>query len=307
MIKMKRVCNFVIVALFAASSVFVGCSSDPSDAPSITVRFDGNASSTGVFAPNDLYVGDPVDVEVEFNVPGKIKEIRIAKASGTGENPPGTYPKTKDFLGETIDKVKWTVVGAAVGTVKYSADVTDKDKEAQSATKIIEITFKERPPLYGETNAWANLLLGSLSHSGTAGASCASIDGKVYEIAEAKTNSAKIDFVYWNGASNPNSIAAPSNTTLGTITAMQSGWTTKNQTKLQRLTTVTVAAFNAMNNDAEIVEKVTATTVTGDIVSNLKVDDIIGFITVGGKKGLMKVNSVGTPANHIDITIKVQK
>jgi len=298
---------FMFAAVVAASAVFVSCSSDPSDVPSIAVRFDGNASSTGVFAPADLYVGDPVEVEVEFNVPGKIKEIRIAKASGTGENPPGTYPKTKDFLGETIDKVKWTVVGAAVGTVKYSADVTDKDKAAQSATKIIEITFKERPPEYGDIKTWADRLLGSLSHSSTAGASCASIDGTVYEIAAARTNSAKVDFVYWNGASNPNSIAAPSNTTLGTITAMQSGWTTKNQTKLQKLTTVTAAQFDAMNNDAIIDEKVTSTTVTTDIVSNLATNDIIGFITASGKKGLMKIVSVGDPTNHIKITIKVQE
>jgi hypothetical protein len=226
--------------------------------------------------------------------------VKVFKIVGSAENQLGSaitsFPdKTSYHLNQQITDI----------TENCKVKVTVDNGMENSRTLTINYT----PPLpeFGDINEWPDLLLGSLSHSGTEGASCASIDGSVYEIAEARTNSGKVDFVYWNGASNPNSIAAPSNTTLGQITAMQSGWTTKNETKLQRLTTITADEFDEMENDAEIDELVTDTTVTEDIVTNLKVDDIIGFITAGGKKGLMKVNSVGTPANHVNISIKVQE
>ena len=310
---MKKVSFFIVAALFAASSVFVGCSSDPSDPPTITIRFDGNNSSTGVFAPDDLYVGDQVGVELDFKAPGKIKEIRIAKASGTGENPPGTYPMTSGFNGETIHQVKWTVTGAAVGSVKYTADVTDKDKEAQSDTKIIEISFKERPPVWGDINTWADKTLGSLVHTSTAGSSCASIDGTVYSIADAKTNSAKIDFIYSDGATYPYMISAPDFSAIqsyptGSPNAISS-WTTKNATKLAKLS-VTVTQFDACDNDELITTAVTDAAVTADHVDNLAANDVVGFITAGGKRGLIKVISTdrSSDANRsMKLSIKVQE
>jgi len=304
---MKRVNLFIMAAFIAASAMFVGCTSDPSDAPSIKVYFKvgSGAEAESTDLKVEAFENETVTVKFEFSAPGGIKTIDIKQVGGTSI--PGGYPKTSGFTNANLAIETFTVTASAPGKVEYIGEVTDKDKEPQSRNKKVEITFLELPPLFGDIKTWPNKSLGSLSHDGTAGSSCASIDGSVYVIAEARTNAAKVDFIFWNGTSNPNSIAAPNNATVKTLGAMSTAWSKYNNTKLKKLTTVTTAQFDDLEDDGLIEERVTTATVDTDIVSSLAQNDIIGFITENGKKGFIKVNSVGSPANHINITIKVQE
>ena len=294
---------FMIAAVFAASAVFVSCTNDPSDAPSITVRFNGIPSNDGVHAPDNLYVGDEVEVELEFNVPGKIKEIRIARASGTGDMPPGTYPKTKDFLGETIDKVKWTITGTAVGTVKYTASVTDKDKEAQSDDAVVEITFKERPPVYGDIETFTAVLLGA--QNATVGSSYATSTNTVYTVSQVLANASTIDFIYFYQAGGSLAeIFSPNSSNAATLNIIKD-MNPKRDTKFKRVT-MSAEDFNAITNDAKIVE--TAIELTESVITNLVVGDVVAFETDDNKLGLYRVSELTTGASgSITLTVKVQE
>ena len=140
-----------------------------------------------------------------------------------------------------------------------------------------------------------------MEHSGTAGSSFASFDGSVYLVTAARTNSARVDFIYYNQL-GAHTLSSPNSTF---HTALETGWATKNKTKIQRLTTITAAQFDEIEKDALIVENVA--NITSEGVAQLAAGNILGFITDGGKRGLIKVNSVNSPANHINITVKVQK
>ena len=306
---MKKVSVFMIAACVAVGVAFVSCGEieeiiKPSNAPSIQISFTGYSGSTGnVTLPEDK---NEVEVVALIKAPGKINEISIKKSGGA--NITG-YPKSGGFDSETEHTAKWTVkrekTDGSREVISFDVTVTDMDKEPHTKSATVEITFEQVIPATekgNDINVWSNKLLGSLEHSGTAGSSFASIDGSVYLIADARTNSAKVDFIYYNFSGTSHTISSPNSTY---HSSMDVGWTTKNKTKLQRLTTITVAEFDAMVKDALIVEKVTST--TSESVANLAAGNIIGFITDGGKKGLIKVNSVNSPANHINITVKVQK
>jgi len=135
---MKKV-SFLMAVLVAASSMFfAGCNQEPSDEPQIIVRFNGNTSSSCI---HNTYVDEEVTIEVEFNVPGKIKEIRIS-----GEDSPLDVPKTKDFLGDGFDQVIWSVSRSMKTSVQYYVEVTDKDKEENTKSVFITVNFNDVPP-----------------------------------------------------------------------------------------------------------------------------------------------------------------
>ncbi|MDR2886535.1 MAG: hypothetical protein LBV26_00820 [Bacteroidales bacterium] len=302
---MKKVNFFMVAAFVAAGCVFSSCKKDEPAKPVITVNLDGTDRTEIT-----IEQGASVKVKIDYTAEAGIKQIDLEQTGGS--NLEG-YPKTKDFVSSNVDKAEFTVGPLTeAGTVKLVTRLTDKD--ANTTNKEIVITVnKAKEPTAGEINTFANVLIGCLANNTTAGSSCASIDGKVYNLAAAKPLSAQIDFIYLDGATNPLSIVAPNNTVLNGLSAASADrvatWAKRNATKLGKLD-VTAAAFDAMGNDAVIAEKVTTTAVAADIVKDLKAGDVVGFITEGGKKGMLKViNTVTTPAGSksITIAIKVQK
>ena len=297
---MKKVSILMVAALVAVSSAtFVGCEFLQSDEPSIQIRFTGYSSTNGkVTVPGDK---NNVEVEVQIKAPGKIAEISIKRPGGTSLS---GFPKTKDFdPSETMHIEKWTVnrekADGGSEVISFDVTVTDKDKEPQIISELVEITFEQKA---GEINAPVTVQLASGMH-GDANICFASSTGLVYSSTPANTT--LIDFVYFDDLGT-HTIASPKMASEpGVLQGKIGSWSTKNATKLQKFTSVTTSQFDAMEDDALIVQHVP--NITSESVINLAANNIIGFVTVGGKKGLIKVNSVGSPANTINITVKVQK
>jgi hypothetical protein len=118
----------------------------------------------------------------------------------------------------------------------------------------------------------------------------------VYNFGQAQSNSSNVDFVYADGGLHSPFVAFNFD--------YIDNWGSYNATQLKRLTNVSVSEFESMTN-ALLIEKVTTSSVTGGSVDNVTSGNIIGFITINGQKGLIKVNSVSYM--QIDITVKVQK
>lgn len=221
--------------------------------------------------------------------------IRLGNTDLTG------YPKTDIDKDAYTDEISLTVV--STGTYAYTFIATDKD--GLQETKTITITAEASA---GAITTYTDKILGS--YDATEGSSFASINGTVYNSADAATNSDKIDFVYYYGSSNFATIAAPSDADAQTVFTGIASWTVKNATLLGA-TTVTATEFDAMTDDSDIVTA--ATGLTGSKVSSLDVGDVIAFETAStsanaSKKGLIKITEIVTGADGtIKIVVKVQE
>ena len=318
---MKRV-NLFFIAAVAATCVFVGCNKDDSDAPDIDVLINGSRRTS-----IEVDADQAVQLEITWTAKGKIDKIELERSiGGTGVNVPG-FPKLKDFETEggtksDVEHFFTTTVSCPAANqtagleIKYTAKVTDKNSgEAgvQSKSQEITIKFRAAAPVAGEINTHSNVTVGSLDHAGSSNSACASIDGTTYAVVGISTaNQAQVDFIYFDGNAANNrdkSLAAPTNSSVGSLSNV-SGWTNKNATKLGLLSSVTASQFDGATTDELITTAVTTTAVNADIVSKLAANQVIGFITASGKKGLIKVISIdqsSDAANSIKISIKVQK
>lgn len=155
-------------------------------------------------------------------------------------------------------------------------------------------------------NTFTAVLMGAQSNT-TNGSYLDAHAGQVYMQAQAVNNQALIDMVYYYGASNLATFAAPSDVTVGggagNLTLCE-GWTTKNATKFGT-SAVTVAQFDAMTNDAAISQ---VTGLADSKIVQVDVDDVFAFETSDGKKGLIKVTALTANATgSITITVKMQQ
>jgi len=298
---MKRVSLCMIAALVAASAVFVSCSKEDTDPATISfnnVQNDKVKLAEGV----SEYV-----VSASILSTANLKSVKVNRKVGS-ETTQVIPPITSFPL-----KITYDLTQPIKGIIEdCEITITVDNGVEYSRTLTIEYTPLPEKPAGAEINFWADKVLGSLAHNSTAGSSCASIDGTVYSISAAKTNSEKIDFIYFNGSTHPKSLAAPNNASVGTLGLgnAPSTWGIKNATKLGLLSDVTVDQFDECEDDWLITEKVTTAAVSADIVSNLAENNVVGFITANGKKGLIKVISVdasGETNNSIKISIKVQE
>jgi hypothetical protein len=192
-----------------------------------------------------------------------------------------------------------------VGPETWYFKVTDKDNQTNQVSLIITTESAAGP-----INTFSMKILGS--YNSATGSSFASIDGTVYTLANAKANSAKIDWLYYYGegtVSNHATIASPKDSLAGTVfnegPNNLASWSVHNNTLFKKVTDPIVWA--SITDDEEIVAQ-TASGVTNTYIPQLVSNDVLAFITVSGKKGLIKVESIsGTGAGTMTISVKVQQ
>ena len=291
---MKKITFRLLSMLFAASLFVTTACNTEEDAvepvPTVTIPQG---------APSTAKVGDAVTFNVAVVAQSKIKSIETRKGTTTL----GAI-KTSGFTNSTSDTYpfSYTVVAGDAGkTLEFAFIVIDtKDRKTEvnyslAVASVGSIRTQTAKLLYGQDNN-----TGGSFYSTEA-------TGNVYKQADAKTNQAKVDFLYFYGATNFATIAAPSDDAAKTIynnatTGLQT-WTTLNSTKFKEVT-MTPGVFNEADFDAV---DAAASGATLTKINSLAANKVIGFITASGKKGLILVNSVnGTATGSIDITIKVQ-
>jgi hypothetical protein len=198
------------------------------------------------------------------------------------------------------------------GAYEFLFILTDNDDLADSLSLIITVL-----KTYDPITTWADLTLYVASSGGNNNNNCASVDGTVFSYNAGTGDAAlqaKADFVYYYlggnatdaGTSGKAVIAAPSAVD-NIINSGYADWTTKNATSFYDVS-VSASEFDAMTDDELILANVTGTAFNK--VENLVVGDVIGFETVGGKKGMYKVTALlpgWAISQYITITIKVQE
>ena len=299
---MKKISSVMIAAFVAMSALFVSCSDD--DVDPATVKFDNVTNDEVTLAAGQT----SYTVNATITSTENLKSVKVMKTVGSTGTQVGQA--ITNFPNKTSYNLKSEIDGITADC-KITVTVDNGTETARTLTiKYTAGTPDPEPTPAGAISTFASKKLGSLADATTDGSSCASIDGTIHLLESAKTNSGKIDIIYFDGSTYPKSIAAPSNSAVQGLSPSSanrvSTWEIKNDTKLKKLDGVTADDFNAMDDDTLISEKVTAAS-TANIVSNLEVGDVIGFITAGatGKKGMIKVDSFD--GNNIVISIKVQK
>jgi len=112
----------------------------------------------------------------------------------------------------------------------------------------------------------------------------------------AKANSAKIDFVYYYGATGLNSFAAPANVDGAQVIWGNEigGWATKNATQFKTTSITKVQFLNYKDNlkTNVLINTVDFSAGAVDKVTGIKQDDVIAFKTASGTQGLIYFSAV---------------
>lgn len=223
-------------------------------------------------------------------------ETLVIDANGVNEDSTITFANNT-----TTYQGTFTFTAPAAGSTNVIT-FTVTDKAGKVNIESITVTGTSGA---GTISAYSATLLGGQDNA-SLGSAFSSSNGQVYLKAAAATNSSIIDFVYFYGASNLASLAAPDDASVDGSTAnsvdLTDTYPTKNATRFMT-TSVTPAEFIAMTDDANF----PAFSGSSSLENNLAVGDVIAFETVGGKVGLVHVAAITTGATGtITIDVKVQ-
>jgi hypothetical protein len=300
---MKRILMFLGAIMLSSMMLFTACTddSDPVDLPP-SISFVAGAG----------FISD--DETVTVNTPFVVKIL--AQANATSGAKIQSISITRIFNNQTVGDTSFLFNDATVtfeitfmsypeaGLENIEFEATDKDGQKDKIS--LQITTQD--VIGGELNTWTERILGSWDNP--TGSSFASINGNVYTIDQAFANQSLIDYMYWWAAStNSATIGAPDDENAADVFNTGSykldNWTTKNATRF-KTTTVNSAAFDAMTDAADIIDIATGADQTR--LANLAVDQVIAFVTVTNKHGLIRIKSFTSGSDGtLTIDVKVEK
>jgi hypothetical protein len=289
---MKTLKQLAFFLLVGTSALFTSCAEDTptntANMPTVTLAASKATAAPGESVTLTITAGaeeglDNLTLTLSTNgvTPGKVLDTTFKNRN----NAPITY----EFL----------VAGNSGDKHTFVATVTDK--KSQTATAQTTITVSGTGAT--DVQLCSNVKLGSYSNS-TYGSSFASTNCTVYKVADARSNSANVDFLYFYGASNNATLAAPNDAAAMSISTFDlANWGTRNATMLKKLS----GSFDFSGATAASIQ--TAYGTGGDSkVNNLAVGDMVGFVTAAGKYGVAKVKSVsGGASGTITLDVKTQK
>lgn len=300
---MKRIFLFLGAIMLTSAALLTSCTSDNTVDTPPTVNFVAGAGFISEDAT--LTVNTPFQVKIlaEANATSqsKIESLKVTRVFDL-QSSDTTYGGFNDAtLSLTISFPGVPQTG--VESIEFK--VTDKD--GFSSTISLQITWETAAG--GPIDTWEMRILGSWNNVDT-GSSFASINGNVYKLNEAFANQTLIDFMYWWAESTHSAtLGAPNDTNAAKV--FNSGayklenWTTLNSTKF-KTTTVSSAAFDAIADATDCIDIATGADLTR--IADLDPGEVIAFVTVTNKHGLVRVKSkVDGSAGSITIDIKVEK
>lgn len=174
----------------------------------------------------------------------------------------------------------------------YATSIDDKS----APTKAITITVGNSQG--GASSKWTAVLLGAQNANDPS--SLSTSDGSRYNITDAKTNSNKVDIMYFYTDLQKVTFGAPSDNSIQTVFPSVTSWTTKNATQFKK-TTMTKSEFDALNGDdaAGAVRaafdggSATANgTRVNEAADNMGSGKVVAFKTEAGKSGIFYIGTV---------------
>jgi hypothetical protein len=301
---MKKIAYLMFGLMTAGMMFFSACSTDSTTPGDIHpgMNFVGGTGYTSGNATMDV---------------GTIFTVGIQAFSSTESNAKlAKFNVTRIFdnkplilVDSTINTAQFNItmnIGASgnPGVENFIFTITDADNQSKELSFEITTVTTSGP---GPINTFSMKIMGAQGSS--TGSSFASLNGNVYSGPDAKTNAALVDWLYFYGASNLATLAAPDDADAATIftnaTYGLQTWAVKNPTRFKKVTVP--VDWAAITDDATIVT-LCETGVDLTKANNLDVTDVVAFIAASGKKGLIQVENItGTDAGTMTISVKVQQ
>lgn len=301
---MKKQLFFIALILLAGMTMLTSCSKDEDTTPTDQTPTLNFVAKTGFITGDaSMIVGSEFKVSLAGFANGSSgSKINILKVTRVFQNTPTVVLDSTDLSLSSLNIDLTYNANANVGQEKWYFRITDKAGQYKEISLTITTTSAAGP-----ISTFSTKILGA--QNAAAGSSFASIDGSVYSLAEAKANQTKVDWMYYYGATDLATLAAPDDAHAATIfTNATNGlqtWTTKNGTRFKLVTDA--ITWDNITDDAVIVQQ-TASGVTETRITNLAAGKYLAFIAASGKKGLIKVENLTTGDNgSITISVKVQQ
>ncbi|RYF87281.1 MAG: hypothetical protein EOO03_10790 [Chitinophagaceae bacterium] len=274
--------------------------------------------------------GDDEEVNPKAEIVFNPSETEVSKAPGdmvtlgvavTSQDKLKSFKVERTILGTTATLNETTSFGNAGhsyilnDTVPSSAQPGNKiEYRFTAVTNKNETTTKTFTVNVAGVQTYTAKILGNQNAS--MGSSFASSNGMVYNLADAKTNSTLVDFMYYysvggDRAADKASLISPDHAHAADIFSAITTWTQRNTTEFK--TGVSVATFNGATSGTAVQAAFTAATATASgKAMDLAVGDVIAFKTESGKHGLIHVKNITTPnsgnnnASELTVDVKVQ-
>jgi hypothetical protein len=311
---MKKITNYLL-SLLAIAGVMVFTSCDPEEetpvaAPTVEVTLvDGKA---------EYAIDDVVVVQVSFTAPGNLVAMSyvtinngassartivdlndINLANATSGSPRFNFTLNETFAGQT-----------------FSIEFEVEDGEGRTAKDDVEVVVEEAKPIITHTQT----LLGGQSNASEPSFYNAITDDRYNYASMRDTNSANTDWCFFYGTTNLYTLAAIDDADANTAFSAVIGANalsaeviaTRNPTRFNS-TTVTAAEFDAISNEAQLLDKAEFETAGSSKANALEVGQVYAFKLAsarGARFGLVKiVGTGGTDGSNRTITfvVKIQE
>ena len=262
--------------------------------PSLTLKGGSGYTSNDV----TISTGTTIKVGVVGGISSvsgnKLTRFKLVFTSG---NIPATLFDTTLNTGVFDWETNLTFTNEVAGTLSF--ELTDMGN--MKATKTIHITVTGP-----ETIKYSNIEMGSWNDVN--GSFFSTSEGIVYNITQTMSspaNQAKIDFLFFKGTVNGNTIAAPDDVDANTIPEYKLNlWTNRNQTRFNAIN-ISAAQFDAIGANYEFPDFEPDVQTTK--MNQLAVGDVFLFKTQGNKPGLVKIVSLYTRGDKMKIDVIMEK
>jgi len=298
---MKNLRSLFIVALAVVSAfTFNSCTTEDEPNPGPTLNFLGDAG----FTAGDVTLpgGSSFKVGIVGSHDVKIDkmEIRVSYDGGT-ELVPANCTMCDSTINDKDVRVDFEgTTRTTPGTETWSFTLIDKDGLSTSKSIKITTTVAPKPIQFND------LTLGNQDNA-TLGSSYSLSSFLIYLLAEAKTNSELIDFIYVTDDADGEVLCAPTSSYATDILPSVGTWTTKNDTKLRK-TTITAAQFDAMTDSGLMLQELANNSGASASVNNMNATDVyvVDPVSTGSRPALIKIVSVGSD-NSIALKLALEK
>jgi hypothetical protein len=296
---MKKAFKLFLLLLMSGAVLFTSCEKDDEEDP-ILKPVISLQDSTG-YISNDATVEVDSDFKVLVYVaenPESGTNIDRLRVIRTFNNNPVTQETQVNDNAAFIEVLFTAQATEGVENIQFTAI----DNDGQMNSVSINITTEDAP---GPISFYDDVVLGSFND--TEPSFYYTVTGTRYNKADATANQDMIDFCFFKSTlgDDINYLAAPNDDKAVDVFDIGT-WTTLNATKMD-MTSITPAEFDAMNDDADIKDIEIPDPQTDYSRVELEVDKVYSFITVNGKKGLVKINDLYARGDRVNLDVKVQE
>lgn len=290
--------NLLLSMLFISSAIFVtSCNKDEEEAgPTLNLKGQSGYTSSDV----TVNAGTTINIGV-IGTAGDNNLTEFEMQIINNNQPIYNFDTTFNSNTFNLD------LGFDFTSNQLGANVismTLKDKNGKTDTESFTVTVEA----VSNVTKYSDVDLGS--HNDAFGSFFATSTGEQFTIGQLRNNEAnqaKVDFLFFKGSTNQNTIAAPDDEAAISIETFElNDWTApKNATRFNT-TTITATEFDAIGETYTFPDFNTSATASLKKVNNLVEGQVILFLTADNKLGLIKIVDLYSRGDVAKIDVIVQ-